>query len=122
MGEVWHQDNTPPTGTAAYTTTKRPNIQLDFDLSTAIDEEINSFSSAAINIAPNPANHTVNYSVEGVEEASLSIYNMAGMLVYTEQIHANQTGIIDISALPKGCYMVGVLNDNVNLIKKLLIQ
>lgn len=121
MNEVWHQDNTPPAGTAAYTTTKRPNIQLVFDQTTAVETNGEPVNENKLTIVPNPANQIFSYSIEGIREAGLYIYAVDGKQVYSGQINASGMGDIDVSSLQKGYYFVKVVNEKINLCSKLAV-
>jgi hypothetical protein len=119
LGEVWHQDNTPPTGTADYTSTNRPNLQIGFDMSTGIKEQ--TVGDDNLNIYPNPASGSFSYSFSGVSDAVMNIYSMDGEIILSEKISSN-SGIIDISMLPKGCYMISMMNEKTYICKKLIIN
>jgi len=116
--EFWWGNPIQTTGTLS---SNRPVIQLTFSTVTGEHTEIpaidNSFS-----IFPNPATKTFYYSTGQIENADLQIFDMQGNQVYSEKI-ANQTsGSVDVSSLPQGCYIVMIVNDNLNLYSKLMVQ
>lgn len=62
-------------------------------------------------IYPNPASTSVQVKLNSVsEEASVSVYNALGQLVITEKEINGDSAEINVSALPKGVYIVKVTN------------
>ncbi len=100
------------------------NIRFVDAVSTSIDEKENT---ASLNLFPNPSNGqvTLNYASNVESTVSVSIINVIGELVYSEN-GANKAGsysnVLDLSHLPKGVYMVNVKANNATTTKKLIIQ
>lgn len=100
------------------------NIRIVDANSTSIDEKENTVS---LNLFPNPSNGlvTLNYVSNKESLVSVSIINMLGALVYSEN-GTNKTGVysyeLDLSNLPRGVYMVNVTANNATTTKKLIIQ
>jgi hypothetical protein len=118
FAEFWWGDPVQTTGTSS---ANRPILQITFGTTTGQDSETSTINEPFL-IFPNPALQSFNYSMEGIGAAELSIYNMEGKQVYTEKTGDAINKSIDISFLPKGCYVVGIRNDRTNVIEKLIIQ
>jgi len=71
------------------------------------------------NIYPNPSS-TGLFTVEGVENARIMVYNVIGEVVYTE---ANAAAIttIDLSSYNAGNYIVKVISNHEVSIQKIVI-
>ena len=70
---------------------------------------INEVKEVAFNIYPNPAVNEINISVEDNAQIDLvNIYNQLGQRIITE---TNGFTTIDISALPKGIYIVELITE-----------
>lgn len=75
-----------------------------------------------VKVYPNPANEFLHISCAGMDclDMKISIINNYGLVVYSDQIIVGQT--VDITALPKGIYLIQISynNDfkNIKLIKK----
>jgi Secretion system C-terminal sorting domain len=73
-------------------------------------------------VYPNPASEILNVKIKGVSgrNASLTIYNMNGQLVYATGVKNNATVQIDLSVLPYGMYAVSLRSNNRIFIRKIL--
>jgi hypothetical protein len=73
-------------------------------------------NNITFSVFPNPANNTLNINVKGNnEEMQIAIYNMVGQQVslYTTTATSNSTiTTLDVTALPKGAYIVAVTSGN----------
>ena len=78
------------------------------DLSSGIEKE---FVKEDIKIYPNPVNDVLRYEIDGnVENVSISIYNVEGKKLFSEQSGNKQQ--IDVSFLPIGTYVVQFRHDS----------
>ena len=78
-----------------------------------IKPELNSF------LYPNPARNQVYLSLEGHVMEEVAIYTLSGQLIIKER---PVNGIIDISSLRSGMYIVEVTVENTRIRQKLLVQ
>ncbi len=88
-------------------------------------EEYTSENSFGLQIFPNPATDFVKFEIDEVmtKEASLSIYNQLGKLVYVQNIDKSGKGIIDLQNFSPGIYMLQVKNtDGKRTVKKLIVD
>ncbi len=82
-----------------------------------IDEE---YFSDNLLLYPNPANQEVNISTDdGEEVGEVSIYTLTGQQVMKSR---PDNGILDISHLQPGMYIVEVTIENTRIRQKLLVQ
>jgi hypothetical protein len=88
---------------------------------------INELLMNNLQIYPNPAFETVTIesklSMEGV--TLLSIMDLMGKTVYTEQINPAKDGLhhqINLNDVPNGVYFVTLQNESIRLTRKLIIQ
>jgi hypothetical protein len=110
-----------PIQTSGTLSANRPVLQITFDSSTGIIAN-NDSSSKVLSIFPNPATQSFNYSANEIGNADLMIFDMQGNQVYSEMLDNQAKGSVDISFLPKGCYLVSIVNDKLNLHSRLLVQ
>lgn len=92
--------------------------------------EIGSWQALSVNevkennvfsIYPNPANTTVTVSSKGGNVNNVSIYDVTGRLVSTEVVNVASVNV-NITALPKGVYIVNVKTENGENVEKLIIE
>jgi hypothetical protein len=74
-----------------------------------------------INISPNPASSSLLVKVSNSKASQLQITNILGEEVLNKQLQENDN-TIDISALPDGIYLAGITGENLNTMKKFIIQ
>ena len=88
---------------------------ISIDIHVGIPEAVNN----TFNIYPNPSS-TGLFTVEGVENARIMVYNVIGEVVYTE---ANAAAIttIDLSSYNAGNYIVKVISNHEVSIQKIVI-
>lgn len=89
-------------------------------------ENNNTFQNLSIFPNPSSDNFTVYLNSNShIEQAQLSILDISGRLVQTEEISFNQNSFrktIDVSNLQSGIYLVQVLSGKEKITKKLIIQ
>lgn len=113
------------TPTRATVNTTRSNIK-HVGLTTGIEQEI---MNTSINVYPNPADEmvTIEYP-SGFKMYQLQLFDALGQMVINEQLGANHNGTgnlthtINVSALPKGMYIVNVQTEYGSSFKRLIIQ
>jgi len=71
-----------------------------------------------INIYPNPASSTLNLS--GVQGTTITVYNLVGEVIFEEDVTAPTTRI-DVSYFENGNYIVRILRQHEQIVKKLVI-
>jgi len=101
--------------------TSRSNIRQG---SNAVTAGISQYElNQQVNVYPNPASDVVTVAVSGpvLSDANVSIYNIVGELVFQTPIHSS-TMNLDISAYPKGVYMLVIGNKGATAFKKLIIN
>jgi len=89
-------------------------LYLD-DVSLDIFNGVSAISKNNISVYPNPSNGLV--TINGVEKASVNVYNTLGALVMS----ANNVNSIDMSALANGTYMVKVTTANESVVKQVVL-
>jgi len=102
---------TPNPGWTSINGTGTPVIILDLTDPTSV----NQISKNNISVYPNPSNGLV--TINGVEKASVNVYNTLGALVMS----ANNVNSIDMSALANGTYMVKVTTANESVVKQVVL-
>jgi hypothetical protein len=94
------------------------NISISF-VSVDIERyEFNYFKDLIM--YPNPTNGNINITTFQEKHYEIFVYDMCGKKVFQQDNF--QDGILDLSFLPKGNYMIRVSNDKHSIAKKVLIQ
>lgn len=80
-----------------------------------------------ISVYPNPTSGklTLTMKTNGATKVNLSVYNILGSLVYSDNdvtVNNNLTRVIDLSSLPKGLYHLKVVDDGKSIVKKIVID
>lgn len=81
-----------------------------------------------VSLFPNPASQTVNlnYTLENSSEVNISVFNIAGQEVYTEQLIEGMAGEnhneINVSLFEKGTYFVRFQSNESIVTKKLIVE
>lgn len=73
---------------------------------------------------PNPAKQqiTIEPGSETEMDASISITNICGQQLYSKAVNGSRKVVVDVSAFPKGIYMLTLNNGSRKEMRKLLIQ
>jgi Leucine-rich repeat (LRR) protein len=77
--------------------------------------------SHAIDIYPNPSDDIIKIEIENPNKASIEFYNISGNLIFGK-IPESKAEIIDISDLPKGIYIIKVIQDNAINVGKVVVR
>jgi hypothetical protein len=107
-----------------YYQTGTPWVRLNFDPSLGLEETNGSL--AVTNVYPNPTtgNSQVTFSLENAQEVNITIYDVAGQLVYTNNMGTTQKGThsvdVNSSKFNAGVYMVNIASNDGVVTKKLI--
>jgi uncharacterized membrane protein len=85
---------------------------------------IEDITSSSFNVYPNPSNGTFNLTTSAVMgyDSNVSVYDLAGKLVYTRKLEGNDLNVIDLSAQEKGMYIMQIIVEDKVYNKTLVIQ
>lgn len=75
----------------------------------------------AISVYPNPASEYLFVRSNG-SDVTVEILTLQGMMVQSAQVYANSVTRLDISALPKGIYLVKATGDGIRQATKLIVR
>ncbi len=91
-------------------------------LSLGIKED--DHESGQIRIYPNPSSDNITIAISNMDlkETIVSIYNISGQQITTERFHGENHLSIDVSKIPRGTYLVKVINKKMTETRKLIIQ
>lgn len=104
--------------------TNTPWIRLNFDPSLGLEETTGSVSAA--NVFPNPTtgNADVTFSLENAQEVSVTVLDVAGKLVYTNDMGTIQKGAhtieVNSASYNTGIYIVNIATNDGIVTKKLI--
>ena len=73
-------------------------------------------------IYPNPSNDTFNINWSSNEKAEISIYNYLGKLILKEKSTLSNNHAIHMKGYSKGLYLVKIVTDNKQAIKKIILE
>lgn len=98
-------------------------VRLNLNLTIGVEEKE---STAVFSVYPNPndGNFAVNISSNTPKTYTLSVRNMLGQEVYTNQVAVNgeKRHNLDLSGMDKGVYFVSLENGNERLVKKVILH
>lgn len=97
-------------------------IIFEKETQTGFGSGINNLSE--IKLFPNPADHKVTFLYSGNLETQviIHIYNLSGRKVLSQSLSYCSNGIIDISMLPPGTYLIGIQTGRETQRTKLLVK
>ena len=87
--------------------------------------EIKNIKEPKINIFPNPSSGIFNIEfISKTNDYSIEVYTLTGRTVYTEQIENQKVGLynLDLTGLNSGFYIINIKSENINVIKKIIIE
>jgi hypothetical protein len=95
------------------------------DLTVGINE-VNSFTND-VNIYPNPTNGevTLNYGIKETTNLTVTLSNINGQVIFTEQSKQNEgiyNHIFNLSQYSKGIYFLNIITDKENIVKKVVLD
>lgn len=93
-----------------------PLVRANFDPTLAV--EVNTLEG--VNVYPNPSNGVITVSNDNNYANSIRVTNMAGQVVYSENVSSEVT--IDLANMGTGMYVVTVEGDNGSLVEKVVIK
>lgn len=97
---------------SVYNPELRNNLRINKTVNYSNENDYNVF------VYPNPSSGVV--TLQGAEEAQISVYTMLGALAYSGKCPDNNT--LDLSNLPKGSYIVKIIRKNEVLNSKLVLE
>ncbi len=74
-----------------------------------------------VKIYPNPTSNQLNVDLGGISNASVTIYNTFGALVYSEELKESKN-ILDVSDLKSGLYVIEVKHEDSRITEKLIVE
>ncbi|MBR9757633.1 MAG: T9SS type A sorting domain-containing protein [Algicola sp.] len=84
---------------------------------------VNDINASAFNMYPNPTSSYFKMAFTNtLTQGTITVYNLLGKPVFNQDIHANKTLDIPVSAWAKGMYLVKVSSNANTTIKRLVIQ
>ncbi len=97
---------------------------IEFNFTHVIPLSVETETTQAISIYPNPANAQLNIQNTSKNSiTNLSIYNVAGKIMYDSKLLGNSTESIDISKYASGVYFVSYIgSNNIKRTEKLVIK
>jgi hypothetical protein len=116
----FYQDET---GTWFFTT-NTPWVRLNFDPSLGLEETQGGLTLS--NVYPNPTtgNSTVSFALANTQDVNVTVYNVAGQAVYTNNLGTVQAGShsfeINSKEFNSGVYMVNITSNDGVVTKKLI--
>lgn len=72
-----------------------------------------------ITVYPNPSKGIININLQNGETADITIYDLSGKLLMT---YTNNDGLLDLSDLPEGMYVLAIRNNNYITRANIVIQ
>ncbi|MDO8951551.1 MAG: T9SS type A sorting domain-containing protein [Draconibacterium sp.] len=99
------------------------NVETQISASFVTNAEAIDVAKEVI-IYPNPSTglFNVSFGSSAVKQATLKVYDLHGRILHTETFQNSNTGSFDISALPKGIYMVKGIIGNKKMVTKISLQ
>ncbi|HEY3385168.1 MAG TPA: T9SS type A sorting domain-containing protein [Saprospiraceae bacterium] len=93
---------------------------FDVDIFTGIQD---ISDDPSIHIAPNPSSgkFEITWDDHSIGNADIEVFSIEGISVY-QQAAISNTGIVDLSAMPEGVYVMHILKDGIRSMKRVLIQ
>ena len=98
------------------------DVDLTWDLKTLITSiEDLELSNAALKLAPNPVNETLNWTLEGnhPQQKEVHVYDQFGRLLYSQQ-QVQGSATIDVDFLPNGVYYLQIRSAEKSWIQRFL--
>lgn len=85
---------------------------------------VNDISASSFSIYPNPSTGVFSLTTSAVMgyESNITVYDLAGKLVYTGKLEGNEVNVIDLSAQEKGMYIMQIIVEDNVYNKTLIIQ
>lgn len=127
---IWYKDGTHFALASTYTLTNSVSGTTTGGtyLITTVGVEENSLLSNSLEVFPNPAidNVGIKFSNEGSSTVDVSLINIAGQLVYSQQLSNISIGenlnYIDVKDIEKGTYFVKLQSGSAIAVRKIVIQ
>lgn len=108
-------------GATWYTISDIPMLRMNFDPATAwTPSSVNNVESS-FNIYPNPTKGDLVIELDEALDAELTINNVLGQVVYTEQVNSSVISL-DLSSYEKGVYTIELKNENTTITEKVVVE
>ena len=80
--------------------------------------------SEVVSIFPNPSNGVVNVELDATTDATVTVVDVLGQVVYAanENFVAGERKVIDLSNNAKGMYILSVEGEGVNTVERITIK
>ena len=101
-------------GYAADQDTNETSFYVSLDLTSCVEQ-----GNTEINVFPNPAAAQINVVAEN-EINTISVINMMGQVVFTQEVNAIQTSI-NAQELPAGVYFLDIVSGNSHSVKRVSV-
>jgi hypothetical protein len=79
-----------------------------------------SFVQDVFRVYPNPCSSYLNVDVGNIENTQLSLFDMTGKLIF--DVERIEIGVLDVTRLSAGCYMLQIIRDGQLLGTKLFLK
>lgn len=127
---AWYKDGIhyPIATTYTFTSGSSSGSGGSYYVSTSVGIEENSALANSINLFPNPTTETVRvkYIIENSTSVKVSVINIVGQEVYSQEITKVNTGEqnldINVNNLDKGTYFVRIQTNDAIATKKIIVQ
>jgi hypothetical protein len=73
---------------------------------------INEHELNGLSIGPNPAGNLLNFSLGTAMNLQVSLFDLAGRMIVSEEFKNVSSGVLDLSAIAAGSYVVGFRSGN----------
>jgi hypothetical protein len=124
-----NNDTTVVTGLSPGNYTFRFSVSDGFDVAsdnvTIRVIDVSSVNNALLDnklaVYPNPCNDNINIEIENINNAAIEIYNVSGRLVFSKALDSKSEKI-DISGFPKGIYIIKLIQESTENVRKLVVK
>ena len=86
---------------------------------TGINEPLNSDE---VIIYPNPANEVLTVNLKGNQSSKITIMDLSGREIFSQQTDGTSLVTINIEAFAKGTYLLNTVSDNKVWVKKIVVK
>ena len=120
--DITQVENKSWSGPRIYAGTHGMGVWESKTLLTGVPKDKNQEQTVSISAYPNPANNFVNIKTEVKGTYTLSVYNMNGQIVVSQEGTNNGNIRINTSDLQNGNYFIEVLGADTKAVSKIIVQ